>query len=70
MPSRTQTADSSDIGLCDHLATGIFVSKKIITKICNKACLLNIKIYIKIDELLFLLDESLLNHNQETSSHR
>jgi hypothetical protein len=70
MPSRRQTAGSSHLGLCVHLATGIIVSKKNIIKICNKARLLNIQIYIKIDELLFLPDKSLLNHNQENSSHR
>jgi hypothetical protein len=52
-----------------HLETGIFVSKNNIVKICNNASLLNIQIYIKTDELLFLPDKSLLNHNQENSSH-
>jgi hypothetical protein len=43
--------------------------RKNIIKICNKACLLNIQIYIKIDELLFLPEKSLSNHNQENFSH-
>jgi hypothetical protein len=50
--------------------TRIFVPEKNIIKICNEACLLNIQIYIKIDELLFLPDKSLLIHNHENSSHR
>jgi hypothetical protein len=70
MPSRRQTASSSHLRLCAHLATGIFVSKGNIITIYNKACLLSIQIYIKIQELLFLPDIYLLNHNQKNSSHR